>query len=322
MVSSDDNYLSMGGGVSAAIRRSGGEIIAKEAQKHVPASLGDVAVTSGGALSAKYVFHAITIDYSHMRFATEDSVQSATLRCLKLADTLGVKSLAFPALGTGVARFPFHLAAEVMTNSIADYLSAKTGIEVVTLALFAREAVSSQDLEVFYERAVALASASTQSKRLVILLNDLAEIVGKMGNASLNQRILELQRDVQQAQSILSETPEEIERLEEIQVQSKLGEISKNVVAASSEAHATSVWEDNKLEAEVLRTKLSGLFTQLNVQTSNLNRFEIEKAKHGGQLVPPRLETAIAETEQEIEKLNISIDEVRKDLAKIAGPKN
>ncbi len=46
LVSSDDNYLSMGGGVSAALSRVGGEIVSIEARKHTPLNIGDVAVTS------------------------------------------------------------------------------------------------------------------------------------------------------------------------------------------------------------------------------------------------------------------------------------
>ena len=61
LVSSDDSYLTMGGGVSAAIRRTGGNAIALDAAKKIPIKPGDVAVTTAGALRAHYVFHAITL---------------------------------------------------------------------------------------------------------------------------------------------------------------------------------------------------------------------------------------------------------------------
>jgi O-acetyl-ADP-ribose deacetylase (regulator of RNase III) len=54
----------MGGGVSRSISRAGGEAIVQDARKHVPLGIGDVAVTSAGHLPAKYVFHAVTLDYS------------------------------------------------------------------------------------------------------------------------------------------------------------------------------------------------------------------------------------------------------------------
>ena len=63
IVSSVDCYVTMGGGVSKAILRAGGESIIKDAQKMVPTPLGDVIVTTAGKLEhQKYVFHCITID--------------------------------------------------------------------------------------------------------------------------------------------------------------------------------------------------------------------------------------------------------------------
>lgn len=61
IVSSGDYYLTMGGGVSAAILKAGGNSIALDASKKVPAEVGDVVVTNAGTLAAQYVFHAVTI---------------------------------------------------------------------------------------------------------------------------------------------------------------------------------------------------------------------------------------------------------------------
>ncbi len=319
LVSSDDNYLSMGGGVSAALLRAGGEVIATEARKHVPLKIGDVAVTSAGKLSAKYVFHAVTIDLTSMIYASEETIQAATLKCMQLADTLGARTIAFPALGTGVAGFPFHLAAEVMTRAIADYLGGETSISQVTITLFAREHVREIDMNVFYERAVALASLSTQSKRLNTLLSELARITGQMNKPSLSKRVVDLQAELEQAQGILGEKAGNLERLEEIQDRSKMTEISRQTIIVSSEAQSATVWADKQLEAEVIRTKLTGLLTQLNIQTSNLNRFQIEKAKYGGQLVPPRLESAIEDTNSEIAETEACIKEARTQLTQLGG---
>jgi O-acetyl-ADP-ribose deacetylase (regulator of RNase III) len=61
LVSSDDYHLTMGGGVSAAIRAAAGSGLLVDAQKSIPRRLGDVVVTSAGLLTARYVFHVITI---------------------------------------------------------------------------------------------------------------------------------------------------------------------------------------------------------------------------------------------------------------------
>jgi O-acetyl-ADP-ribose deacetylase (regulator of RNase III) len=126
LVSSDDNLLSMGGEVSSAIAAAGGEEIGQHARKLLPLGLGDVVVTTAGQLSAKYVFHAVTIDFSRAQRANEDSVRAATLRCMELADALQLRTIAFPALATGVGGFPFESAAEVMTRAVGEYLMGST----------------------------------------------------------------------------------------------------------------------------------------------------------------------------------------------------
>jgi O-acetyl-ADP-ribose deacetylase (regulator of RNase III) len=317
IVSSDDNFLSMGGGVSEAILKAGGEVIREEARKHVPMNIGDVAVTSAGKLPAKYLFHAVTIDYTNMIYPSEESIQAATFKCMQLADTLKVCTIAFPALGTGVGGFPFQLAAEVMTRTIADYLIGETRIELVILTLFAREMVKESDLNLFYERAVARASVYTQSKRLNSLVAELKGIVDNMNKPSLSKRIAELETELTYAQSIFAEKQTSLEHLEQIYDKSGMGEVSKEIISMSSEVQNTAVWADKQLESEVLRTKSIGLLTQLNIQTSHLNRFEIEKAKYGGIGVPPRLETAIQEMKKEISETEARIGEVRARLVSL-----
>ena len=319
LVSSDDNYLSMGGGVSRAILLAGGEVIRQEARKHIPLKLGDVAVTSAGNLPAKFIFHAVTIDYDKWIYASEESIQAATLKCMQLADALGVHHIAFPALGTGVAGFPFQLAAEVMTRTIADYLIGETGVELVTLTLYAREGITTDSLNIFYERSMALASLYTQAKRLNALVAELKQIAERMNAPFLAERIADLLAALMQAQDTLEEQPRTLERLEEIQEQSKMMEISRQVVQTTSEAHSFAVWEDRQLEAKVLRTKLQGLQSILNIQISNLNRLLIEKAKYGGIGVPPRLEHAIADISREIEETETRVREVKMQLASLGG---
>lgn len=311
LVSSDDSHLTMGGGVSYALLSAGGEVVSTEARKHVPLKLGDVVVTSAGKLSAKYIFHAVTIDFKDMTRATKENVGQATLKCLQLADTLGVRLIAFPAIGTGVAGFPHQLAAEVMTRTIADYLMGDTRLELVTITLYGYQTGINQ----FYERAVGLASVSTQSKQLKTLVVELEKIVARMNMPNLSKRVTDLQTELERAQGVLIQSPESLERLEEIQDKSRVTEITKQVIAVSSEAQDATVWGDKQLEAEVLRTKLNGLLAQLNIQTSHLNRFQIEKAKYGGQLVPPRLEIAIEDMNKDITETEARIREARTQLA-------
>jgi O-acetyl-ADP-ribose deacetylase (regulator of RNase III) len=103
LVSSDDTRLTMQSGVSLAILKAAGKQVRQEASKHTPLKIGDVAVTSGGKLAAKYIFHAVTTDLDAGRGPSEEDIQTVTRKALELAETLGVRRIVFPILGTGGA---------------------------------------------------------------------------------------------------------------------------------------------------------------------------------------------------------------------------
>lgn len=134
IVSSDDCYVTMGGGVSRAILRAGGETIIKDAQKMVPVPLGDVIATTAGTLEhQKYVYHCITIDKKRrMQMlasqVTEEDVlnyllQHAVDKCFLLMQAMDVTSIAFPAIGAGSAHIPIQKVIEQMSIAIARNLS-------------------------------------------------------------------------------------------------------------------------------------------------------------------------------------------------------
>ena len=138
IVSSDDHYLTMGGGVSAAILKAGGNAIALDASKKVPAALGDVVVTTAGTLSAQYIFHAVTIGPDNSNHDQEAVVRRTTERCMQLLDTLNLQSIAFPAIGSGAAGFPYELVAVHMAGVISEDLVKRKRPVEVTLFLFDR----------------------------------------------------------------------------------------------------------------------------------------------------------------------------------------
>lgn len=134
IVSSDDCYVTMGGGVSYAILHAGGEAIIKDARKMTPVPLGDVIVTTAGALKyQKYVFHCITIDHKRglqilTRQITEEDVlnyllQHAVDKCFQLMQVMDITSIAFPAIGAGAARIPIQKVIEQMSIAIARNLA-------------------------------------------------------------------------------------------------------------------------------------------------------------------------------------------------------
>lgn len=116
LVSSDDHMLTMGGGVSAAIRRAGGEAVILDAAKKVPARVGDVVVTAAGNLAAKYIFHVITLGSDGRPRDSGASVANAMRKCFSLMESLGMRSIAFPALGTGAAGYRYEDVASSMAR--------------------------------------------------------------------------------------------------------------------------------------------------------------------------------------------------------------
>lgn len=134
VVSSDDSHVTMGGGVSRAIRKAGGVGIMQDAQKMTPVPLGDVIVTSAGDMEhQKYVFHCITIDRTQKldimaSKITEDDVlnyilQHSVDKCFQLMQAMELTSIAFPTIGAGTARIPIQKVIEQMSEAIARNLS-------------------------------------------------------------------------------------------------------------------------------------------------------------------------------------------------------
>ena len=133
IVSSDDGWLSMGGGLSRQIHVAGGPTVRADAEKQVPATLGDVVVTSAGALSQRFVFHAVTIDCfkqlpsddEKRKLEIEEYIISHSVeRSLRLLIELGLHSIAFPVIGAGAACIPRPVVARSMAAAFRRVLSA------------------------------------------------------------------------------------------------------------------------------------------------------------------------------------------------------
>ena len=139
IVNAANNQGVMGGGVAGAIKKKGGKIIEEEAVKKCPIKVGEAVFTTAGSLKAKYVIHAATMD---MSFKTgETKIRDSFRNSLKVADGLGVKSVAFPALGCGTGAFPLLASAKIMAQEIWRYLrEEKSNIQEITFCLFNQEA--------------------------------------------------------------------------------------------------------------------------------------------------------------------------------------
>jgi O-acetyl-ADP-ribose deacetylase len=134
IVNAANDHLWMGGGVAGAIKRRGGAEIEAEAVRKGPIPIGDAVATGAGRLPAHHVIHAVTMGQDLT--TNEQQIRSATRSALRVADGLDLRSIAFPALGTGVGGFPLDRAATVMVEEIATHLRAGSGLSEVVCVVY------------------------------------------------------------------------------------------------------------------------------------------------------------------------------------------
>jgi O-acetyl-ADP-ribose deacetylase len=141
IVNAANEYLKHGGGVAAAISRKGGSAIQQESdaliEKLGPLSTGEAAITSGGKLPARFVIHAVgPVWNEHGPAEADDLLRRAVRNSLVVAEENDLKSIAFPAISTGIYGFPIERAAPLVLREVADYLQGQTKLERVLFCLY------------------------------------------------------------------------------------------------------------------------------------------------------------------------------------------
>jgi O-acetyl-ADP-ribose deacetylase len=139
IVNAANNELQLGGGVAGAIRRKGGPKIQEECNEIGPVPVGGAAITTGGNLKARFVIHAASMQLGGQTAA--HALRSSTAHSLRIAAQKGLKSIAFPAVGTGIAGFPLRDCAEIMLREVAKHFEGPTSLEKVKFVLFDEEAL-------------------------------------------------------------------------------------------------------------------------------------------------------------------------------------
>jgi O-acetyl-ADP-ribose deacetylase (regulator of RNase III) len=134
IVNAANNHMWMGAGVAGAIKRRGGQEIEDEAIAKGPIPVGEAAVTNAGKLAAKYVIHAAAMGQDLTTSA--DLIRQATLNSMKRAAELGIESIAFPLLGTGVGGFDVKEAGRIMLDAVRDALAEETTVARVVFCIF------------------------------------------------------------------------------------------------------------------------------------------------------------------------------------------
>jgi O-acetyl-ADP-ribose deacetylase len=134
IVNAANNDLVLGAGVAGAIRRRGGPAIQQECDAHGPIRVGEAAITGGGDLPARHVIHAASMGLGGI--TTSHSLQSSIEDAFRLARENGVRTIAIPAVGTGIAGFPMDECAIVMAGCLRNALIGGWAPEEVRFVLF------------------------------------------------------------------------------------------------------------------------------------------------------------------------------------------
>ena len=153
IVNAANRYLKHGGGVAGAIVRKGGYEIQRESdeyvRRHGPLPVGGVAVTSAGKLKAKYVIHAVGPVYGDPR--GDEKLAEAIRNSLSKAEELGLRSIALPAISTGVYGYPLKKCAEIMVNVLKEFSEKAKNLKKVLVVLYGDKAYN-EFLRVFDDK--------------------------------------------------------------------------------------------------------------------------------------------------------------------------
>lgn len=129
IVNAANSALVLGAGVAGAIRARGGPTIQAECDAIGPIEVGGAAITGAGALPARHVIHAATMAPGGS--ASEESVRAAMRSALALAAERGLRRIAVPALGAGIAGFPMQRCAEILIEEARRHLAGSTSLEEI-----------------------------------------------------------------------------------------------------------------------------------------------------------------------------------------------
>jgi len=136
IVNAANAALSGGGGVDGAIHRAAGPELLQECRSLGRCPTGEARITRGYGLQARYVIHAVGPVWQGGDSGEDALLASCYRNALRLAVEHEVRSIAFPAISTGIYRFPADRAARIATQEVASFLAGDEGLERVIFCCF------------------------------------------------------------------------------------------------------------------------------------------------------------------------------------------
>lgn len=144
IVNAANSELLPGGGVCGAIHRAGGASIAEECRRiraeHGPIATGRAVATTAGQLPSKYVIHAVGPVWQGGNHGEPAELGSCYRESVRIADELGLHSIAFPAISTGIFGYPIEDAARIACSALIASLKTANSVALASIILFDRNA--------------------------------------------------------------------------------------------------------------------------------------------------------------------------------------
>jgi O-acetyl-ADP-ribose deacetylase (regulator of RNase III) len=148
VVNAANSSLLGGGGVDGAIHRAAGAEILHECRLLGGCKTGDAKATSGGRMKARHIIHTVGPVWRGGQHGEASLLASCHRRSMEVAEDLRCRSVALPAISTGIYGYPVELAAEVAVAAVHDASAACPHVELVRFCLFDHQAFD------FFERAL------------------------------------------------------------------------------------------------------------------------------------------------------------------------